>query len=434
VSSTKPPPAEGVRVHWEQLPHSVRIAIEERIGGTVAEAATQPGGFSPGLAARVRTTDGRRCFVKAVSEQANPDTPRMHRREAEVVAALPSEAPVPRLLWTYDENGWVALGFEDVEGHTPNQPWRDDDLRLVVEGLHRLHEVLTPSPIDSESASNALATLLKGWDELKATHADDLDDWSIRNLDRLVELEARAPAAVEGDTLLNFDVRADNLLIAKDKVFFVDWPWARVGAPFVEWVALAPSVQMQGGPKAGELLETAGLPGIDEAAIDAVIASITGYFLAHSRRPPPPGIPTVRAFQAAHLASRANRVGLDSRQMHPDEQLEELVISVMRGKRPMTASEIARAVLLHAEVRIDERSVVAILHSHPKRFARKRRGRFFQRSTRWQLVEAGPADEPGTAGARVPARPYPPTLSGAAAADLTFREDDPPASAMGRTA
>jgi len=26
---------------------------------------------------------------------------------------------------------------------------------------------------------------------------------------------------------------------------------------------------------------------------------VTGYFLAHSRRPPPPGIPTVRAFQAA---------------------------------------------------------------------------------------------------------------------------------------
>ncbi len=120
--------------------------------------------------------------------------------------------------------------------------------------------------------------------------------------------------------------------------------------------------------------------------------------------------------------------------MHPDEQLEELVISVMRGKRPMTASEIARALLLHAEVRTDERSVVAILRSHPKRFARKRLGRFFQRSTRWQLVEAGPADEPGTAGAPVPARPYPPTLSDAAAAPLMFGDDEPPTNAIGRTA
>ena len=277
----------------------MRIAIEERIGGNVAEAATQPGGFSPGLAARLRTRDGRRCFVKAVSEQANPDTPRMHRREAEVVAALPREAPVPRLLWTYDEDGWVALGFEDVEGHTPTQPWRDDELRLVVEGLHRLHEVLTPSPIDSDSASNALATLLKGWDELKATHTEDLDDWSIRNLDRLVELEARAPAAVEGDTLLNFDVRADNILITGDDVFFVDWPWARIGAPFVDWLGFAPSVYMQGGPKPEELLHMVSIGGVDDDAINAVIASLTGYFLAYSRRPAPPGIPTVRAFQAA---------------------------------------------------------------------------------------------------------------------------------------
>ena len=48
-------------------------------------------------------------------------------------------------------------------------------------------------------------------------------------------------------------------------------------------------------------------------------------------------------------------------------------------------------------------------------------------------IEAGPSDSPGAAGAPVPSRPYPPTLSGAAAADLSFREDEPPANAIGRT-
>ena len=296
--SSSNPPAEGVRVHWEQLPLTVKRAIEERIGGSVVEAVTQPGGFSPGLAARVRTGDGRRCFVKAVSELANPDTPGMHRREAEVVAALPPEAAVPRLLWNYDEGGWVAMGFEDVEGHTPAQPWRDDELRLVVDGLHRLHDVLTPTPIDSTTAEDAFATQIKGWSELKATRAP-LDAWAAHHLDRLVDLEAQAPAAVTGDTLLNFDVRADNILIAGDEVFFVDWPWARIGAPFVEWLGFAPSVQMQGGPKPDDLLHMVPMDAVDHDAIDAVIASLTGYFLAHSRRPPPPGIPTVRAFQAA---------------------------------------------------------------------------------------------------------------------------------------
>jgi hypothetical protein len=294
-----PPPAEGVRVHWEELPSPVKRAIEERIGGQVVEAITQAGGFSPGLAARLRIADGCRCFVKAVSVHANPDTPDLHRREAAVVSALPPDAPVARLLWTYDEGDWVVLGFEDIEGHTPTQPWRDHELRMVILGLHRLHEVLTPSPIASNTASGALATHIKGWGELQA--AGGLDSWSARNIDRLLTLEAAAPEAVAGDTLLHFDIRADNVLIAGDRVYFVDWPWARIGAPFVEWVALAPSVSMQGGPQPEELLRMSGLR-VREDSINAVIASLAGYFLAYARRPPPPGIPTVRAFQAAQGA------------------------------------------------------------------------------------------------------------------------------------
>jgi hypothetical protein len=288
-----------VRVHWDDLPDHVRDAIEERIGGRVVEALTQPGGFSPGLAARLRTSDGRRCFVKAVSEKANPDTPDIHRREAVVVAGLPPDAAVPRLLWTYDQGGWVALGFTDIDGRTPAQPWLPRELDMVVTGLHRLHEMLTPSPVDSSSAAQAFATHIRGWDELQSTHAVGLDSWSARNLERLVELEASAPAMLSGRTLLNFDVRADNILIAGDRVFFVDWPWARIGPPFIEWLALAPSVHMQGGPAPEELLRRVPIAGVSEQAINATLTSLTGYFLAYSRRPPPPGIPTVRAFQAA---------------------------------------------------------------------------------------------------------------------------------------
>lgn len=299
MSSSNPPPAAGVRVHWEELPLGVRRAIEKRVGGPVVESITQSGGFSPGLAARVRTIDGRRCFVKAVSEQANPDTHHIHRREAEVVAALPAAAPVPRLLWSFDRDGWVALGFEDIDGHSPAQPWRGDELSLVVDGLLRLHDVLTPSPLVSTSAGQAFATHIKGWSELEESQAVGLDPWCYRNLERLVDLEAIAPSSAAGETLLNFDVRADNIVIANDRVYFVDWPWARIGAPFVDWVAFAPSVYMQGGPNPERLLRMAELREVEATAIDAVLAALTGYLIAYSRRPPPLGIPTVRAFQAA---------------------------------------------------------------------------------------------------------------------------------------
>jgi hypothetical protein len=49
-----------------------------------------------------------------------------------------------------------------------------------------------------------------------------------------------------------------------------------------------------------------------------------------------------------------------------------------------------------------------------------------------QPVEAGSADDPGGAGAAVPARPYPPTLSSGAAAALTFEQDEPPTDAVGQ--
>jgi len=46
-----------------------------RCGAPVVEATTAPGGFSPGLAARIVCGDGRRWFVKAASGQVNPRYP-----------------------------------------------------------------------------------------------------------------------------------------------------------------------------------------------------------------------------------------------------------------------------------------------------------------------------------------------------------------------
>jgi hypothetical protein len=48
------PAAQGVCVEWAQAPAAVRAVIEAVCGAAVVRAQTQPGGFSPGLAARVR--------------------------------------------------------------------------------------------------------------------------------------------------------------------------------------------------------------------------------------------------------------------------------------------------------------------------------------------------------------------------------------------
>jgi hypothetical protein len=111
-------------------------------------------------------------------------------------------------------------------------------------------------------------------------------------------------------------------------------------------------------------------------------------------------------------------------------ELVDVIAAVLRDTQPMTTREIAKA-LERRSVKADARSVRLVLIHNRRRF-RLHKSRFLQRRATWQLVEVGPADDPGHADAPVPAWPYRPTLSGSAAAPLSFREDDPPTNAMGR--
>jgi aminoglycoside phosphotransferase (APT) family kinase protein len=248
------PPATGERLDWAAAPAWLRGEVEARLGGPVVEAVTQPGGFSPGAAARLRLADGRRAFVKAVGPEPNADSPRAHRAEARTMAGLPRSAPAPRLLWSLDRHGWVALAFEDVDGAHPTLPWRPGELHRVLEMVATMTADLTPAPAGFTPIADRLRDSFVGWRRLAAAHAagdDDLaglDPWAVRHLHRLANLEAGWPAAAEGPTLLHADLRADNLLLTLTRVVAVDWPLACVGAAWVDLLLLLPSVTMQGGP------------------------------------------------------------------------------------------------------------------------------------------------------------------------------------------
>jgi len=123
-----------------------------------------------------------------------------------------------------------------------------------------------------------------------------LDDWTATHLDVLCRLEAEAPAAVAGRTLLHMDLRADNILLTSEGARFFDWPWS-VGAAWVDLLLVAPSVEMQGGPAAPEVFgaTAAGVKAPPEA-VAAALASFTGMLTYSSlQQPPPPGLPTPRA-------------------------------------------------------------------------------------------------------------------------------------------
>lgn len=305
------PPATSVRPDWQTIPRLVRAAVEQQLGSTVVAAESQSSGFSPGVAARLRLANEQRVFVKAIAPLPNPHSPAFHRREARIVAALPPSTPVPRLLHFYEEaaTGWVVLLFEAIEGHQPAQPWQPAEFARVLAAHSALATLLTPSPLSAATAGTAtekFSSTLCGWQRLSNAQPalrEPLDDWAKRHLARLAAVECGAPAAVRGDTLLHFDLRADNLLLTPERVWFVDWPHACVGAAWVDTILFAPSVTMQGGPEPEAILARhPAYPQVDPTAITAAIVSMAGFFTYQSLLPPPPGLPTLRAFQAAQGA------------------------------------------------------------------------------------------------------------------------------------
>ena len=292
------PPARGERLDWEALPAAVRSGIEQRLDAPVARAETQPGGFSPGVAARLELADGRRFFAKAVGPEPNPDSPEFHRREAHVAAALPPDTPAPRFFFSVDDGAWVALVFEDVAGHEPQLPWREDELARVLDALTALAEALTPPPLEAPTAGEAYDELLHGWRTLAAEGAEGIDPWAAKRLDELAEIEAHWGEAAAGGTLVHGDVRADNILLTAERVVFVDWPHACVGAPWLDLVLFLPSVAMQGGPRPWDVFDAHPL-GRDAPpdVVMPVVAALAGFFVQRSMLAPPPGLSTLREFQ-----------------------------------------------------------------------------------------------------------------------------------------
>ncbi|MGR6321339.1 phosphotransferase [Micromonospora soli] len=288
------------RIHWTDLPDHVRAAVEEILGDRVVAAVSQRGGFSPGTADRVRTAGGRRAFVKAVSPAQNDRSPTLHRTEALVAAALPPTAPAPRLLGSYDDGDWVALAFTDVDGRHPVTPWDARELAAVLSTLEAMAVALTPAPVPTvPTAAEQLAPDFAGWGRIVEDPPADLDPWARARLPELGAAAARGLAALAGETLSHLDVRADNLLVGPDgTVTVVDWPWACRGPAWLDSLMILINVQVYGGHDPEALLRARPLTaGVDPADVTGVLAGFVGFFLDAARWPPPPGIPTVRAFQ-----------------------------------------------------------------------------------------------------------------------------------------
>ena len=305
------PRAAGVRVPYAFIPAAARAWVDDLLGSPVVSTAEQVGGMSPGNATRVVCADGTRAFVKGVGAELNPDSPVIHRREVTVLTMLGRHELWAGLLGAYDEDGWVVLVLEDVDGVHPDLA-DDATMDLLLAGVEQLPVVLdekvpvVPAPDPTADGLNDLRVRFAAWAAafplLNEVPERLAPRWLVERAD---ELGARVAALAEQpfQHLVHWDIRNDNLLQRPDgAIVFVDWGQAAVGPDWVDpllariervedpWFddSLATSPALA---RAGDEVVTTWLAGFGAAmawrahtAVDVNLPTLNDFRISESRR------------------------------------------------------------------------------------------------------------------------------------------------------
>jgi aminoglycoside phosphotransferase len=280
--------AAGVRLPYEKMPVSVRDWVERSLGSAVVSAATQQGGFSPGVAARLVTASGRRAFVKAVGTSLNPKTPMLFRQEITAMQAIGPLPMAPQLYDVYDDGDWVGMLFEDIDGRLPAHPWEQADADRVLEAVAELSDALDPSPwSDAPVVAVRSHDFLSRWNNVLEDGLA-VPSWMDGRVEEFAELaQTGIRALAEGKALAHYDLRADNIILTDDRVVFIDWAHPGLAPRWTDTVIL--QAEMRGSVVLPELP--------DDKAITGFIAAVAGGLWWGAAQPAPPGLPTIRTWQ-----------------------------------------------------------------------------------------------------------------------------------------
>jgi thiamine kinase-like enzyme len=155
-----------------------------------------------------------------------------------------------------------------------------------------------------------MVEFLSGWQQLAGSgDADDdswiIDPWIAERLDDLIAAEREMTARIAGNTLSHWDLRADNIVLTADEVWFVDWAHARNAAGWLDAALLTADIVASGadcgdggGIDVARLIEQHPVfTGADPDTVLAVLASLAATLHRFSRRPSTPGLPTIRGWQ-----------------------------------------------------------------------------------------------------------------------------------------
>jgi Phosphotransferase enzyme family len=308
------------RIGWAESPQKLRVAILAELAnvgfGSVVGATSISGGFSPGMIEQLLLDDGRSVFVKASSSELNPVTPTLHLREALLIQQFPASIPHASWIATVNVAPWIGLITEFLPGGNPEVPVTQSSVGGMLDLVDRIAE---SKPISiaglAPIGESRISSFWFGADQFRRANClsilptsafgaaldAETRSWLVQHLVDVCDLERGFFEVAGGDHVIHGDLRADNVVATPDRGFVaVDWAWASLGSPLFDLVGVLPSLHLDGGPSPWEVISMSKVGRIATSAdVRTLVAGISGYFMWASMQPPPPGIPTVRAFQAS---------------------------------------------------------------------------------------------------------------------------------------
>ncbi|WP_049569169.1 hypothetical protein [Streptomyces sp. SBT349] len=221
----------------------LRALIHSHTGEVTVTRRTERG-FSSDLTAIVECEKGP-FFVKAMRNRPGGRRDSLVRERVINPFVLPLS---PELLWHAEDQEWMVLGFEVVDGRRADFGPGSTDLPVVVELLNRVRRLSRP---------------------------EVARDWTETRWDRFAANEAEA-TWLRGDALLHTDINPGNVMIGSRDAWAVDWSWPSRGAAFIDPARLV--VQLIASGRSAEEAESwaagcAAWAEADPRAVDAFAAA-----------------------------------------------------------------------------------------------------------------------------------------------------------------
>ena len=239
------------------LPGPEFWALIEPHTGSVIRTQRTSRGFSSDLTAVVECEEGP-FFIKAMRNQPGWRRDSIIRERAVQPFV---QAVSPALLWHAEDEDWIALGFEVVEGGRPDFGPGSPDLPGVVDLLNRVADLELPE-------------VARDWPETR---------WDRHALDT-----AHAEL-FRGETLLHTDIHPSNLLLGDRDMRVVDWAWPTCGAAFIDPACLVVQLVSSGhSPESAEswAARCKAWANADPKAINAFGAAYVWMLWRYARRRP----------------------------------------------------------------------------------------------------------------------------------------------------